>query len=117
MKFYTFSQNNSGGRFVIDESRGITYFVIIEANSSEEANKKAEDIGLYFNGCAKEMDCDCCGDRWSHAWDNEGDEVPMIYSTPLPELKASKYTLRKNNGKEIAVHYANGTIEFYPYEQ
>ena len=56
--FYTYRQNNSGGTFVYDESAGISVNVIIEANSREQAKRRAEQIGLYFDG---QMDCDCCG--------------------------------------------------------
>ena len=47
-KFYTFSQNNSGGSFVTDSIRGIGEYVIIEALNSNDANDRAERIGLYF---------------------------------------------------------------------
>lgn len=48
--FYEFRQNNSGGVFEIDESRGISLHVIVEADTAEEANERAQRIGLYFNG-------------------------------------------------------------------
>lgn len=25
---------------------------------------KAQGIGIYFDGCADNKDCECCGDRW-----------------------------------------------------
>lgn len=76
--FYHFSQNNSGGSFHIDER--VAHHVIIEANSAEEANRRAESVGIYFNGCIDGRDCDCCGDRWSSQWsDDAGDLEPLIY--------------------------------------
>ena len=49
--FYLFDQNNSGGNFHHDSSNGIGYRVIIEADSADQANEIAENIGIYFNGC------------------------------------------------------------------
>lgn len=44
--FYTFNQNNSGGSFDFDKARGITHYVIIEANSVEHANKLVDIVVL-----------------------------------------------------------------------
>jgi hypothetical protein len=65
MKFYEYKQNNSGGSFMMDSQ--LCHNLIIEANSSEEAELKAESMGVYFNGCDEEIDCPCCGDRWYRA--------------------------------------------------
>jgi hypothetical protein len=55
-KFYTFRQNNSGGRFY-----GPVY-VIIEARNTNEANSLAQSkADVYFDGRG---DCSCCGRRW-----------------------------------------------------
>ncbi len=62
-KFYRYIQNNSGGDFIVDTN--LTRNVYIEANSIDEANKFAENLGVYFNGCDLGIDCFCCGDRWS----------------------------------------------------
>lgn len=61
-KWYKYSQNNSGGYFEIDEN--LDRCVFIEETSIENANKKAENIGIYFDGVQKDLDCKCCGDRW-----------------------------------------------------
>lgn len=71
--YYTYTQNNSGGIWRGPE------FVIIKADSAADANEKAECNGIYFDGVAQELDCECCGDRWSRVWDNDGTEVPTIY--------------------------------------
>ena len=63
--FFRYRQNNSGGSFEISPKKGIGYKVIIEANNCDDANIRAEEIGLYFNGVLDNRDCDCCGDRWS----------------------------------------------------
>lgn len=65
--FYEFDQNNSGGRFIVNDK--VTVSVFIEADSPEEANQKAQDIGIYFFGTDSGKDCECCGDRWRYARD------------------------------------------------
>ena len=62
MKFYEFSQNNSGGSFDVDSK--ICHRLFIEAESSKAANQIAEELGCYWDGVDKGMDCNCCGDRW-----------------------------------------------------
>ncbi len=60
-------QNNSGGYYHIDESRGIGYIVAIEAESEQEMEQKAEKIGLL------DLDfCECCGPRFATWWNNSG---------------------------------------------
>jgi hypothetical protein len=101
--FYTYSQNNSGGSFDIDLELGIMKYVIIEANSADEANDRAEDIGLYFNGCDAGRDCECCGDRWWTTHDFSAAEKPEISG----ELVGEK------EGSDIAVHYLDGTFKLF----
>lgn len=60
--FYEFSQNNSGGSFVVNDS--VCHRLIIEADNEEDAISKAEDLGCYWDGVSKGIDCPCCGDRW-----------------------------------------------------
>jgi len=69
LKWYEFSQNNSGGWFQHDENAGIGVSVWVQARNYQEANSRAEAIGLYFDG---QGDCSCCGDRWSDKWDEDG---------------------------------------------
>jgi len=115
--FYNFRQNNSGGGFIIDEKAGISVTVIIEADNAEDANSKALDIGLYFDGCDDGRDCPCCGDRWHGAWADEGDEVPCEYGRPLIEVgseehKAEQYYWRPmawaGDRPEVFVHLKDG---------
>lgn len=81
--FFCFNQNNSGGWFQMDDN--VSHYVIVEADSADEANDRAESIGIYFDGCADERDCDCCGDRWDRAWSDDGDDMPVIYETPVAD--------------------------------
>lgn len=83
--FYTFRQNNSGGSFVQNNKVGI--YVIIEADSNKQANNRAEEIGIYFNGCDDGIDCNCCGDRWSRQYEEKGDIEPKIYDKTIKEYK------------------------------
>lgn len=80
--YWQFHQNNSGGMFIVDEAAGITVDVIIEADTPREANSIATSIGLYFDG---DGDCSCCGNRWSEAYDYDGDDVPSYYGSELDQ--------------------------------
>jgi hypothetical protein len=117
MPFYEYRQNNSGGGFDFDADAGISVNVIIEADSAEAANRKAEDIGLYFDG---EGDCSCCGYRWYEQWYGEsGDAVPSVYGTPIQDVKFGKGVNFKwiKDGPEAYVHFANGNIQGYGLPQ
>lgn len=67
MRFYRFDQNNVGGGYIGHQQ------VFIQAESAEQANAIAVQNGIYFDGCQSGIDCRCCGDRWSRAWDWEDD--------------------------------------------
>lgn len=105
-KFYEFRQNNSGGSFDFDHTRGVSVHVIIEATSKDDAVHRAGNIGLYFDGSG---DCDCCGDRWSEPWTDDSTDVPSIYGTPLSECDFQA----KWSGEDpmAYVHYLDGSIE------
>jgi hypothetical protein len=75
--FYTFSQNNSGGSFEINDR--LNEYVIIEAKSAAIANKIAKQIGIYFDGIKKKLDCECCGNRWHRSSESDATKIPMIY--------------------------------------
>jgi hypothetical protein len=111
--FYEFMQNNSGGMFDFYENQGITQHVIVEAASSDEANDRAEDIGLYFDGCYNNMDCSCCGDRWYRQWTDEGYDEPKVFGTPVADYTA-RYTWNEfPEDKTVSVHYLDGRVEWY----
>lgn len=112
--FYTFSQNNSGGGFDHDGARGIAQYVVIEADSAEDANERANEIGLYFDGVDSGDDCDCCGDRWREARESDGTYGPTIYGRDALTY-SSDYGLsifRRPPGESVAVHFADGTIQW-----
>lgn len=113
MPFYEYRQNNSGGGFDFDGNAGISVHVIIEADSASEANDKAEEIGLYFDG---EGDCPCCGDRWYPASDwRRGEDRPTIYSTPIEDYDFyGRLTFKWiSDGPEAYVHFKDGLVQAY----
>jgi hypothetical protein len=110
-KFYTFSQNNSGGSFDYQPNDGITHYVIIEASNETEANSRAETIGLYFNGCDSEMDCPCCGDRWYVVDASDGKGAPLIYGKPPTDYNDPWFSNDFPRGS-VCVHYLDGRKEW-----
>jgi hypothetical protein len=57
--FYRYTQINVGGCFIGPQ------VVLVEAASLEEAEARAAEAGVYFDGVAAGLDCECCGDRWT----------------------------------------------------
>ncbi len=109
VKYYDFSQNNSGGTFANDEN--VAENVIIAARNKDEANSRAESVGIYFNGCDDERDCECCGDRWYAQYNESKDLQPLIYGDLPPEkyLIEHGYSMRT----QVIVHHADGTRETF----
>jgi hypothetical protein len=99
-QFYLFRQNNSGGSFVIRDEDGIGVVVCIEALNADDANRRAEAIGIYFNGCDDGRDCNCCGDRWSPVWKDEGTDTLDLNETYDYTWHDTAY-----------IHHMDGTIE------
>lgn len=111
-KFYNFNQNNSGGYF--DDDENVSQFVIIEAHSPKEANTIAETMGIYFDGCDKGVDCECCGDRWGELDEyDKGYSEPLIYGKPVTMYKPS---LTKEGQNYCIVHYLNGNKTVYKHK-
>lgn len=112
MAFYTFNQNNSGGSFAFDADDGITHFVIIEADSAIAANRKATQIGLYFNGCDTGSDCSCCGDRWYPVDEWDARDEPLLYGAAPSEYYSNPWGLAwMAPNPETFIHYADGRVE------
>lgn len=114
MSFYEFVQNNSGGSFDFDGKAGISHFVIVEADSTEEAVSTAREIGLYFDGVGSGQDCSCCGDRWYEPWE-EGTETPEIYAQDVSDGIYSPQDALIQGGwmypkPEGYIHFKDGTI-------
>lgn len=111
LKWYHFGQNNSGGTFVHDSTAGIGHRVLVQATSHHEANRKAQDIGLYFHGIG---DCECCGNRWHEQWDaDEGTVEPMVYDEvmePCTEAIALQNLGKWDWGIPSYMHFFDGTF-------
>jgi len=70
MSYFKFRQNNSFGHY------SGTPLVFIKADNAKAANTIAQDNGIYFNGVADGIDCDCCGDRWYPVSDDDAQDSP-----------------------------------------
>lgn len=103
--FYLFTQTNSGGSFVADEK--VCPIVIVEAKSAYSANKFARDIGIYFDGVDKEIDCEHCGDRWYRV----SSEIKIENET-IEEI-AYRYVKSRNPEGPVAcrIFYLDGTVK------
>ena len=104
-KFYAYIQNNTGGFFKIEGEKGICQVVIIEAESSEKANDRAESIGLYFDGAWCGTDCPCCGDRWTEVQESEGYDAPSVFGESIDLVENVKWL------DYAYIHYLNGDIK------
>ena len=102
LKFFDYRQNNSGGLWTSP------YLVVLaQASSAKEADDRVErDAGVYFDGCQQDIDCPCCGDRWSRAW-GEGSAQPEIYGEPAEKFMPY-------DGMKVLVLYADGRREEFP---
>lgn len=108
--FYTFNQNNSGGGFDYDPELGITHHVIVEGDNLQDILDTAEKIGIYFNGVDKEIDCECCGDRWYEPFDSDLKPNPLIYGEDPNEYvkNNSNFLFLDETPIPIFIHYKNG---------
>lgn len=77
MKWFEFDQNNSGGHFDVDDK--VCHRLFIEAESFNDAVEKAEELGCYWDGIDKGIDCSCCGNRWSK-WDDEPVDIEPYFN-------------------------------------
>lgn len=92
--FYLYHQNNSGGSF-----GGPAIYVVVEADTPQEANTIAEANGVYFNGVNNGRDCECCGDRWYSMW--EGDTEPDGYHVVATEEEVVEITNQSKSWAEM----------------
>ena len=90
-KFFHFSQNNSGGFHHVDEVVDVGG-VVFEADSATEANDRARKAGVF----ARHF-CECCGPRFSPAWETETGESTV---------EASAWAAF---GEPVVVHFKDGT--------
>lgn len=112
--FFEYRQNNSGGSFVYNDK--LCKWMFVEADTVDEANAFAENLGCYWNGVAKNMDCECCGDRWYKPWG--GTEFPLDYGDGTmfanPEeycqYLVDEYGYSRKDQVEARVFYKDGRV-------
>lgn len=113
-KFYEFKQNNSGGKFIVDEK--VTNRVIIEAYNPDDANDIAESLGIYFDG---DNDCPCCGNRWYPATEFNEIKFPYKYDDCNTFNTIEEYAhfmsvkWRWIKDVDVRIFFKNGTITEY----
>lgn len=102
--FFTFSQNNSFGVF-----HGPAQYVIIEADSADEANYLAVEMyDIYFDGCESGQDCSCCGDRWSPVWDGDREVIPSVYGESVENYVRERKKYSSDGPSLVVIYYKNG---------
>lgn len=97
--FFLYLQNNSGGGF--DRTDDLDAMVFVEALTPEEADKKAQTLGIYFDGVRKGLDCECCGDRWDCA--GEGEDQPLIWGDAVQADPAGTAIVHYADSRKIRV--------------
>lgn len=100
-KFYRFIQNNSGGFFIVDENLCATIY--IEADNIAEAIKKAEEVGCYWDGVSKDLDCSCCGDRWYP-------DADVITADVMTNAMQYSSAIGHWTTPDVRIFYKNGNI-------
>jgi hypothetical protein len=104
MRWFQYTQNNSGGAFIGP------VFVLVQAANTHEADDRATSYGpVYFGGVYDGIDCECCGDRWLQAYD-AGDPEPMLYGQPYRDFQHWR------SGDVMLIHGDN-TVEVCPIEE
>lgn len=99
-RFFCYRQNNSGGSFHRSEDYDVV--TIVPGTSSEDADRRAEELGIYFDGCSSDRDCSCCGDRWSRSYE-DGDEEPLVYGQTPEAYVAGQFS------RPVIIHYPDGS--------
>lgn len=106
MKFYTYSQNNSGGYFIDNER--VCEYLIIEAETVKEANARMEEITADYREY-----CECCGERWHECWDeDDGKTYPNIYGVPVERVTKSLF-----RNKAYLYRHGSDTQEVFVFEE
>lgn len=106
--WFLFRQNNSGGFFHTDAN--VCRQVYIQAETPDQANARAEELGIYFGGVASGLDCECCGNRWSRVDEYDrvtfGEHVTSIIEQIKHDAAAESTYWWTDPG--AILHYANG---------
>lgn len=113
--FYLFNQCNSGGYFIVSDK--VCHRLFIEADDGEEALQIAENLGCYWDGVNKGLDCPCCGDRWYTYYDeidinkmkNDGYEVSVCDS--IEEYAQYLANTYGRTSPDARIFYKDGNIK------
>lgn len=104
-KFYTFYQNRINGcGYEVDEEEHTSRYVIIEADSADDANQRARQIGMAWDG------------RWPKVGEASSDDTPSVFSEPVGTLEQppDRFNIATELDKPlITIHYQDGHIETF----
>lgn len=109
LKFFPFTQNNSGANYEINEPVGISQKIYIQATNAELANKKAESIGVYFDGVNLDIDCECCGNRWTETTDYDQMNNEELQEDIDRSIKFMRM-IGEDATNSVFIHKIDGTI-------
>ena len=101
MKWFKFNQNNSGGSFDVDDK--VCHRLFIEAELFSDAVEKAEELGCYWDGVDKGVDCPCCGDRWDK-WNDDPIDIEQYKTEGYESVNGKIYF---DNIEEYAQYLAD----------
>ena len=108
--WFEYDQSNPGGSYLSDMPRT----VLVEGKDADDADSRAEEVGVYFEGIDSGRDCSCCNDRWSRAYDdNEGRESAYLeyWSRGGDENKSKKAHI--DNEEEMKAYFAKSFLMIY----
>lgn len=104
-KFYTFYQNRINGcGWEIDEEEHTSRYVIIEADSADDANQRARKLGMGHEA------------RWPKVGEASSDEVPSVFGEPIGALEQppDRFNVTVEIDRPLAtVHYQDGHVETF----
>jgi hypothetical protein len=109
--YYSFRQNNSGGRF-----QGPANTVWVEADSAEEANNIFTTLDNCYFDPDFQFDCGCCRARWYEADEQAAkshyDMLREIDRDINSEWKSMSDLIGRNKIPQHMVRHKNGTVQF-----
>lgn len=90
LRWYRYYQNNPYGRTNLAPVTGIGKVVWIQAVSPAHADSRARYLGLYFDE-GFNVDCHCCGTRWSAQDTGYGEESYDDLPATIGEFYSPSY--------------------------
>lgn len=106
LKWFYYSQNNSGGYFINNDM--VAEDIFVQAPNAAEANVIAEQITAQS---ALEW-CGCCGERWwIDASEKDGYDIPHVYAESILTYKGQYYH------KEARLHFYDRRIGTWYYDR